>query len=181
MCPRGTCFRYCRLLLQMGWFRTESTGDRKYKRPITLNFYFIHLSIRILETGQNTFFQSSMSEVSKQQWRQVTSSTVIISFYSISLTRRLCKTPKNDYQFHRVCLTDRLSARPPALMKQLVSHWTVFHEIWYLSIFIKPVEKIQVSLQSNENNWYFTWRPSTFWIPSRSFFPRMIKFFGQNL
>ena len=34
-----------------------------------------------------------------------------------------------------------------------------FHEIWYLSIFRKPVDKIQVSLNSDKNNVYFTWRP----------------------
>jgi hypothetical protein len=32
-------------------------------------------------------------------------------------------------------------------MEQLGSHWTDFHEIWYLSIFRKSVEKIQVSLK----------------------------------
>ena len=37
-------------------------------------------------------------------------------------------------------------------MEQLVSHWMEFHEIWYLSIFRKFVEKIQVSLISHKNN-----------------------------
>jgi hypothetical protein len=32
-----------------------------------------------------------------------------------------------------------------------------FHEIWYLSIFLKSVEKIQISLKSDLNNRYFTW------------------------
>ena len=41
---------------------------------------------------------------------------------------------------------------PSLRMEQLVSHWTDFHEIWYLSIFRKSVEKIQVSLISNKNN-----------------------------
>ena len=31
--------------------------------------------------------------------------------------------------------------------------------MWYLSIFRKSVEKIQVGLNSNKNNGYFTWRP----------------------
>ena len=34
-----------------------------------------------------------------------------------------------------------------------------FCEIWVLSIFRKSVEKIQVSLKSDKNNGYFTWRP----------------------
>jgi len=37
-------------------------------------------------------------------------------------------------------------------MEQLDSHWTDFHEIWYLRIFRKSVEKIEVSLNR-------TWRP----------------------
>ena len=37
------------------------------------------------------------------------------------------------------------------------------HEIWYLSIYQKTVKKIQVSLKSDNNNWYFTWRPWDFW------------------
>jgi hypothetical protein len=34
-----------------------------------------------------------------------------------------------------------------------------FHEIWYLSIFHNSVEKVQVPLIWDKNNWYFTWRP----------------------
>ena len=39
---------------------------------------------------------------------------------------------------------------------QLGSHSTDFHKIWYLSIFRKSVEKIQISLKSYKNNGYFT-------------------------
>jgi hypothetical protein len=35
-----------------------------------------------------------------------------------------------------------MSVCPSVRMEQLGSHWTVFHEIWYLSIFRKYVEKI---------------------------------------
>ena len=44
-------------------------------------------------------------------------------------------------------------------MQQLDSHWTDFHEIWYLGISWKSVEKIQVSLKSGVNNGSFTWKP----------------------
>jgi hypothetical protein len=44
------------------------------------------------------------------------------------------------------------SVRPSACMEQLGSHWTDFHEIWYLSIFRKSVEQIQVSLKSDKNS-----------------------------
>ena len=40
---------------------------------------------------------------------------------------------------------------------QLGSHWKDFLEIWYLSIFRKSVEKIEVSLQCDKNNLHFTW------------------------
>jgi len=38
-------------------------------------------------------------------------------------------------------------------------HWTDFHRIWYLSINRKSVDTIPVSLQSANNNRYFTCRP----------------------
>jgi hypothetical protein len=48
---------------------------------------------------------------------------------------------------------------PSARMEKRGSHWTDFHEIWNLVIFRKSVEKIQVSLKSDKNDGYFTWRP----------------------
>jgi hypothetical protein len=42
-------------------------------------------------------------------------------------------------------------------MEQLGFAKTAFHEIWYLSIFRKFVEKIQVSFNSDANNGHFTW------------------------
>jgi len=47
----------------------------------------------------------------------------------------------------------------PSACKQLSSHWTDFHEIWYLMIFRKYVKNINVSLKSDKNNGYFTWSP----------------------
>jgi hypothetical protein len=44
-------------------------------------------------------------------------------------------------------------------VEQLGSQWTDFHEILYLNVFRKSVEKIRVLLKSEENNGYFTWRP----------------------
>ena len=56
----------------------------------------------------------------------------------------------------------RLSALtcPSVRMEQLGSHWTDFHEIWNFSIFRNFVYKIQVSLRSDNNKRYFTWRPN---------------------
>jgi len=55
-----------------------------------------------------------------------------------------------------VCPADHPSVSPHRTNR---FHWTDFHEIWYLNIFRKSIEKIQVSLQSDKNNRYFTWRP----------------------
>ena len=49
-----------------------------------------------------------------------------------------------------------LSVRLSLRTEQLDSHWTDFHEIQYLMIFRKCVEKIQVSLKSEKNVGYFT-------------------------
>jgi hypothetical protein len=37
-------------------------------------------------------------------------------------------------------------------MEQLGSHWTDFHEIRYLSIFLQSVGKILISLKYDKNN-----------------------------
>jgi hypothetical protein len=42
------------------------------------------------------------------------------------------------------------------------SHWTDCHEVWYLRIFRKSVEKLHVSLKSDKNKRYFTWKPIKF-------------------
>jgi hypothetical protein len=47
----------------------------------------------------------------------------------------------------------------PATWNKLGSHWTDFHVFCYLSISGKPAKKIQVSLESQKNDGYFTRRP----------------------
>jgi len=44
-----------------------------------------------------------------------------------------------------------MSVRLSVRMEQRASHWIDLHEIWYLSIFRKSVEKIQVALKSDKN------------------------------
>ena len=50
------------------------------------------------------------------------------------------------------------SVCPSIHVEQLGSHWMGFYEILYLSIFLKFVQKFQVSLKSDTNNRYFTWK-----------------------
>ena len=43
-------------------------------------------------------------------------------------------------------------------MEKLGSHWTYFHEIWYLRIFRRSIKKIKASWKSDRHNRYSTWR-----------------------
>ena len=61
------------------------------------------------------------------------------------------KIAKRDY-LASLCLSVYPQGTP-------LSHRMDFHETWYLSVFRKSVEKIQVSLKSSKTNGYFTWRP----------------------
>ena len=55
---------------------------------------------------------------------------------------------------HKMSVSVRPSTRPH---ERLAFHWTDFHEISYLSIFLKPAEKkTQVLLKSDKNNQHFT-------------------------
>jgi hypothetical protein len=58
---------------------------------------------------------------------------------------------ESDYNLSHVC--------PSVRSEKLGFHWTDFHGVWYLTIFRKSAERIKVSLKSDNNNWYFTWRP----------------------
>jgi hypothetical protein len=53
-------------------------------------------------------------------------------------------------------------------MERLGSHWTNFHEIWYLSIFRKPFQKIEVSLSSDKSQGTLHGDRCTFVIICRS-------------
>ena len=77
------------------------------------------------------------------------------------------------------------SVRPPA-WKNSAPHWTDSHEIWYWSIFRKSVKKNQVSLQSDQNKGYFTWRPTAQKITDKIktyifcyIFPKIVPFMRQ--
>jgi hypothetical protein len=76
-----------------------------------------------------------------------------ISIY-LSLFRHVRKIMKSD------SFIMSLSICPSVHMEQLSFLWTDFHEIWYSNIIWKFVKRIQVSLKSDKNNRYFTWRPT---------------------
>ena len=60
-------------------------------------------------------------------------------------------------------------------------NWTDFHEIWYLRIFRKSVEKINVSLKPDKNYGYFTWRPMYIYDNFPLISSKNEKYFRQNL
>ena len=45
-------------------------------------------------------------------------------------------------------------------MERLSSNWADCYVTWYLSNFPKSVNKVHLSLNSDKNNGYFTWRPT---------------------
>jgi len=70
-------------------------------------------------------------------------------------------------------LSVRLCVRPCIRMEHFGSNLTHFHEILYLRIFRISVEKNQVSLKSDRNKRYFTWRPIYIFIIFCSFLLKM--------
>jgi hypothetical protein len=68
--------------------------------------------------------------------------------------RSVRKILKSDHELRHVCLSVF-----PSAWNRLGSHWTDCHEVWYMCIFRKSVDKIQVSINSDTNNSYFTLRP----------------------
>ena len=83
-------------------------------------------------------------------WHIGSLSNVRTSLIKLPSFMRVRKIAKCDYQLCDICSSVHI--------EQLRSHWTNFHQIWYLSIFRKSLEKIQVSLKSGKNNGYFWWR-----------------------
>jgi len=65
-------------------------------------------------------------------------------------------------------------------MEQIGSHWTDFHEIWYLKIFSK-IYKIRVSLKSDKNNGYFTMKTDTNFLPYFAHFFLEFEIFRTNV
>jgi hypothetical protein len=57
-----------------------------------------------------------------------------------------------------------MSVRPSVHTQQLRSHWTNFHDISYLRIFRKSVEKIRISLKSEKNIVFFSWTPTHIYV-----------------
>ena len=120
---------------------------------ITLSLYPLELKIHVFpmfwtRVSGATFLPPpppNYCSYSKPHVLKFVARTFIVVFSIIS---------KSDYLPRRVCHSFCLS---PCL-KPLFSKRTHFYDISYFSIFRKSVDESQVSLKSDKNNGYFTWR-----------------------
>jgi hypothetical protein len=87
-------------------------------------------------TSYNSLFPPSVGPFSWIPWHQ----------------RLISSSARSQNWEKRLVTSSCLSVR----MEQLVSHTTDLHEVWYLSIFRKYVDKIQLWLNPDNNNGYFT-------------------------
>jgi hypothetical protein len=97
----------------------------------------------------------------------------VLSFFLsiLFLLRRAPPIGQRAFLFFHGCFSP---PPPPSVrMEQLGSHVTDFHEILYLNIFRKSVEKIQASLKSDQNNVTLREDQYTFFIISHSVLLRM--------
>jgi hypothetical protein len=76
--------------------------------------------------------------------------------YAVNTAKAHCLGHDTAFDF---LASSRLSICPSVRMEQLGSHWKDFHENWHLRIFGPSVMYSQVSLKSDKNKGYFTWRP----------------------
>jgi hypothetical protein len=153
---------------------SEKSTDYLLHSPVSLSLHLPVVTVyHHISTGVYWKIRGKVcptNSYTTQHWKYVN-----INYLRVSTTNRkhnfrcVRKIAKRD-SFHRhVCLSVCSSVR----MEQLGSHCTDFDEIGYFSIFRKSGQKIQVSLKSDKNNGYFTWRPVNFWIISRSILIRM--------
>ena len=97
--------------------------------------YLVTIFVAAVKTGTTNCFMSHI------RW-----------IYVLILLRAFAKLWK-------VTISFVMFLRPSVRTEQLGSHWMDFHEIWYASIFLKKIEKIQLLLKSDKYNGYLTWRP----------------------
>ena len=119
-----------------------------------LNLTFHLLSILFLDAFAALWYRVCIPFrvflISQQIYTEISFSWVVLAMYLTILGAFT--------NLRKATVSVVISALPPVRMEQLGCHWTDFHEIWYLSTIRKMVEKIQVSLKSEKNNGYFTWR-----------------------
>jgi hypothetical protein len=82
----------------------------------------------------------------------------IMQFNALS---KNCEKPILASSSMPVCLSVCLSVRPHGTTRLPLAD---LHDIWYLNIFRKSVQKIQVLLKSDKTNGHFTLRPTYVYV-----------------
>jgi len=118
--------------------------------PLNLTYTLLILLQMSSVTMIYTKFSHSKFPLPLNQNLLVSFRGVVLSFGQ-NLFRCVHKIAKSAYYLRPIC--------PSVCMEQLEFHRADFHEIWYLSIFPKSVENVQVSLKSDMNKRYFPRRP----------------------
>jgi hypothetical protein len=109
---------------------------------------------KIWFTNRSYFFFSVFCQWSSSVNTLHTSVLTLPKIIYKRIFRRVSKIAESDCSLRHLSSL-YLSVR----VEQLGCQRTDFCEIWYLYIFRKYVEKIQISLKCDKNNGYFTWRP----------------------
>ena len=142
-------------------------------------FHFSFLWVGDLQSRLSSLRYSSSSRDVACCWKSSTVGPINEDCsHTLPRVRRSWNTKGHDYSQYFNMLAERIPAILGAFekwrkttisfvmsvcssvrMEQLGSHWMDFSKIWYLIIFRKSVEKIQVSLRSRKNNGYFTCIP----------------------
>jgi hypothetical protein len=84
-------------------------------------------------------------------------------------------------KLRKVTISFVMSVCPYVETERLGSHWTDFHELWYFSVLLEPIEQIQVLLKSDKNSRYFTWSPICILHDISPSFSQNEKIFRQKL
>jgi hypothetical protein len=145
--------------------------------PMIIQYYwnFTHVEIMLWQhkylvaaSKRQRHLVFDFSDIRIEFWIYVSSENWYCKFFITCLLycrllyyRQICLVhlqARSQSSEKRLLTSSGMSVRHSVRVEQLGTNWTDFHEIWYLRTFWKPVEKIQVSLKSDKNNGYFTWR-----------------------
>jgi hypothetical protein len=85
-------------------------------------------------------------------------SLIYVSFSGCLL--RVTSLLDTSAKLRKATVSSVTSVCPSVYMEQLCCHWADFRGILYFNVLRKSVEKIQVELKCDNNNGYFTWRPT---------------------
>jgi hypothetical protein len=134
-------------------FGCISTPTQEHLTVFVMETHRVHCAVRnnivgITTTGLSIATQCQATTTRDCCWQMVNNYIVLTGSLSLQASSQNCEK--------RLLSSSFLYVRPSVRMDQHGSHWKDFHEIRCLSTFGQSVDKIQVSLKSDQNNAYFT-------------------------